>query len=88
MGNLEKEEVERNKNKAIPKRSPIGIIILLGVGFISGAVEDFEKEPVITEFCRTRSGISSSLFCWSNPARYNRIKSGSTGMTLESMKIP
>ena len=61
MKNLQKEEVGRNENKAIPKRSPLGITILLVVGFISGAVEDFEKEPVIREFCRTESRISSEF---------------------------
>lgn len=58
MRNLETEEIERNKNKTVPKQSPTGIMILLGVGFISGAVEHSEKESVIREFCRHGVGLA------------------------------
>lgn len=64
--------LEKRRGREEQKQSPIGVIILFGFGFI--AEHGVE--------------LAQSLFCPNNLAKYNRIKSGSTGMTLEGMKIP
>lgn len=60
MRNLQKEEVERNQVNTRAKPSPTRIIILLGVGFVLGTVEDFKNEPV-REFCRTQRGMRAEF---------------------------
>lgn len=85
--NLQKEEVERSKNKTRAEPSPICVIISLGVGFVPGPVADFEKEPVSRECGRTQSGISSEFIlseqstqvqeskaraCWHEPRKHER----------------